>query len=473
MNGYSIEEVSSRIGGVPLARPSGAPLRGGPRASIDTRTLEEGEIFFAIPGERTDGHAFLAEAFRKGASFAVVRGDRSGALGAGLPLERVVAVPDTTEALVRLARAHRDRFSPEVHAVTGSNGKTTTKELLASIFEADAPALATIANYNTLLGLALTLLRLDGSHRRVVAELGISAPGEMARLASLARPHAAILTNAHAAHLEGLGSVESVAREKCVLLSSLEGERRVFVNGDDPVLLGAVRASGLAFRTFGTGAECDVRPESLEPWRTDGVRLRLAGGGTFAASLYGRHHAYNLLAALAAARAAGIPDETIERGLSAFRPPAGRFRPERVGGVLLVDDTYNANLASTLGAIEFLRNVEAAGKRILVLGDMRELGPREEEDHREAGRAAAAAGLDLLALVGESVRWTAEGALAAGLPAPRVLRVGERRGLGARLAADLEDGDCLVVKGSRALRMEEILADLRRSLAEASAGRRS
>ncbi|MFH1679028.1 MAG: cyanophycin synthetase, partial [Candidatus Eisenbacteria bacterium] len=195
--------------------------------------------------------------------------------------------------------------------------------------------------------------------------------------------------------------------------------------------------------------------------------------GDFTAPVYGMHNAYNLLAALAAARGAGIGPETVRRGLSRFEPPPGRFRPERAAGVLLVDDTYNANLASTRGAIEFLRNVETSGQRILLFGDMKELGPREEEDHREVGREAARARLDRLFLVGESVRWTAEEAIRAGLPVDRVVRARVREGLGARIAAETDTGDCLVIKGSRAMRMEEILGEIRRALAAAAAGGRS
>ncbi|MBM3321675.1 MAG: UDP-N-acetylmuramoyl-tripeptide--D-alanyl-D-alanine ligase [Candidatus Eisenbacteria bacterium] len=471
MNGYSVRELARILAGTPLGPAPAEGPRGGPSASIDTRTLRAGDLFFALPGEKTDGHRFVGEAFRKGASLAVVRKDRAGDLPADLPRERILAVADAEEALVRLAAAHRARFSPRLSAVTGSNGKTTTKELLAAILSADAPTLASPANFNTILGLSLTLLRLEVAHRWAVVELGISAPGEMDALGALARPDTALLTNAHAAHLEGLGSVKNVAREKCRLLSYLEGEAAVYANGDDPALLDAVARTGRTARTFGWSESCAVRPERVEPWNEDGVRLAV-GGEAFAAPVYGMHNAYNLLAALAVARGARLGAETIRAGLARFQPPPGRFRPERAGGVLLIDDTYNANLASARGAIDFLQHVKIEGKRVLVFGDMRELGDREEEDHREVGRAAARAGLDRLVLVGECVRWTAEEALRAGLPADRVERIEERQGLGARLASDLEAGDCLVIKGSRAMRMEEILGDLRSSLAAAAEGNR-
>jgi UDP-N-acetylmuramoyl-tripeptide--D-alanyl-D-alanine ligase len=470
MHPRKIEDLARSLSATPLAPPAGGPVPG-PRASVDTRTIRAGDLFFALPGERTDGHGYLEEAFRRGASFAFVRRDRAEAIPAAVPRDRVLAVEDTLAALVTLAGEHRGRYAPRVFAVTGSNGKSTTKELLAAILGAERPALASQANYNTLIGLSLTLLAVEEAHRFLVVELGISAPGEMEKLARLARPHVALFTNVHAAHSEGLGSVENIAREKCVLAGAVETGGFVWANGDDPRLLEALRRTGRPIRTFGTGAKCDIRPERVDAWRIDGVRLAFGPGELHRAPLYGMHNAYNLLAAVAVAKGEGLSPETITRGLSSFAPLPGRFRPEREGGVLLVDDTYNANLASSRAAIAFLRNVEMRGKRVLVFGDMKELGAREEEDHREVGRAAAEAGLDRLVLIGTSVRWTAEGAIEAGLPAGRILHAPDRKGLGAVVAADLSEGDSVVVKGSRAMRMEEILDDLRKALAAASARR--
>jgi len=469
MTAYTAEELARIVDGALLA-PFAGPASAVPGGAVDSREIGEGEIFFAIAGERTDGHRFLDEAFRRGASFAVVDRERSARLPSSLPRDRMIAVADPESALIALAGERRSRFTPPVCAVSGSNGKTTVKELLAAIFSADGPTLASAGNRNTRIGLSLTLLRLDETHRRVVVELGISAPGEMELLGRLARPDSAVLTNVHAAHLDELGSVEGVAREKCVLLAHLEGEKKIFINGDDPVLLKEARRSGLPCRTFGFGEGCDVRAAGIEPWRKEGIRVTLPAAPSYSVSLYGRHNAANLLAALAVALDSGIGEETIRRGLAAFAPPAGRFRPERTGGVLIVDDTYNANLASTLGAIEFLQNVECPGKRILLLGDMYELGSREEADHREAGRAAALAPVDLLFLVGERVRWTAAEASGAGLALEKIVFAGgDRSGLGGKIAAALAPGDCLVAKGSRAMKIEEILAETREALTRPSA----
>ncbi|RPJ43955.1 MAG: UDP-N-acetylmuramoyl-tripeptide--D-alanyl-D-alanine ligase, partial [Candidatus Latescibacterota bacterium] len=348
---YSSGDLERILSAAPLANP--APnAAGGPRASVDSRTVRAGDLFFALPGEKTDGHRFLGEAFRRGAALAIVRKDRAADLPADLRTGRTLAVDDTLEALVRLARAHRALFSPRVVAITGSNGKTTTKELLAAIFRAEGPALASPANYNTLIGLALTLLELGEEHGRLVVELGISAPGEMEALGALARPGAVLFTNVHAAHLQGLGSVENVAREKGTLAEFVEIGGSVHVNGDDPVLLAEMRRRRVDFRTFGFGDGCAFRPERVEPWGAEGVRVVLGGGERYCAPLYGMHGAYDLVAALAAAAGEGLSPETVASGLAAFAPPPGRFRPERAAGVLLVDDTYNANLASTRHAIE-------------------------------------------------------------------------------------------------------------------------
>jgi UDP-N-acetylmuramoyl-tripeptide--D-alanyl-D-alanine ligase len=468
---YSIADLRRVLSAAPIAEPLGDSV-GGPRASVDSRTIRPGEIFFAIPGERTDGHRFVSEAFRRGASIAIVRRDRSDDLPGAVPRERVLAVDDTSDALVRLARAHRALFSARVIAVTGTNGKTTTKDLLGAIFAAEAPTLASPGNYNTIIGLSLTLLGLEPAHRFLIVELGVSAPGEMEMLGSLARPAVALFTNIHAAHLEQLGSLENVAREKGALAEFVEEGGAVHVNGDDPLLVAEMRRRRIAFHTFGLGEGCELRPARIEPWGRDGVALAFASVEGYRAPLYGMPGVRNLVAAVATAKGEGLRPDTITRGLAHFSPPAGRFRPERAGGVLLIDDSYNANLSSALAAIEFLRNVSGAGRRILVFGDMKELGARAEEDHRSVGRAASEAGLDRLVLVGESVRWTAEEAVARGMPEARVLRVAEREGVGAELAAELDAGDCVVVKGSRAMRMEEILDDLRKALTATSAGGR-
>jgi len=471
---YQATEVARIVGGAVLAE-AGAEPTGGPAAAIDSRLIEGGEVFFALPGERTDGHRFLTEALRKGASLFVVAESHADKIAADLPRERTIAVNDPADALVRLARHHRLRFVVSLIAVTGSNGKTTVKELLASIFRTAGPTLASRVNYNTLLGLALTLLRLEEEHRWAVVEVGISAPGEMIALAELVRPlRRAVFTNVHAAHLEELGSVRHVAQEKVRLATAMTEGGTIHVNGDDAPLMHEIRALELQPRTFGRSPRCDLRPESVEPWREEGIRLVLPDGVAFEAPLYGEHNVYNLLAAIDAARTAGLGDETIARGLAAFRPPPGRFHPERIGGVLLIDDTYNANLASTLGAIAFLHHREGPGRRFLLFGDMFELGTREEADHREVGRAAARAGLDRLWLVGSRTAWTAEAAAEAGLDEGRIIADGrDRAALVDQIAATLAPGDCLVAKGSRAMRMEEILHAVRERLAaETAEGRR-
>ncbi|MFH1277835.1 MAG: UDP-N-acetylmuramoyl-tripeptide--D-alanyl-D-alanine ligase [Candidatus Eisenbacteria bacterium] len=468
---YSAGELVRILSGETLAATGGPGAAGGPAACIDSRLLREGEIFFALAGERTDGHRFLEGAFREGASLAVVRKDRIGELPGGLPLQRIIAVDDPAGALLALARHHRRRYDPLLIAVTGSNGKTTTKDLLAAIFAAHGPTLATKGNYNTFCGVALTLLGLGPEHRFAVIELGISAPGEMDVLGALAAPGGAVFTNAHGAHLEGLGTVEKVADEKTVLIDHVAPGGRIWVNGDDAALMNAARRRGAPFRTYGLGGSNEIRPARRDPWNLRGVEVEIEGAGSFRASLWGEHHLANLVAALAVALGEGVPPDVIARGLATFEPAPGRFRPERVGGVLLVDDTYNANLASTLGAVRFLEKAAIEGRRALLFGDMLELGPREEEDHRAVGRAVAEAMLDRLWLAGERTRWTAEEAVSRGLPRDRIFTAGaDRTGLGGRIAGDLAPGDCLVEKGSRGMKMEEILDDVRSRLAGAPTG---
>lgn len=469
MKGYTSTEVAQFISGKLTTGGGTSTVRGGPKASIDTRAIQGGEIFFALAGEKTDGHNFIQEAFRAGASMAVVRRDRLSGLPESIPLERVIAVEDPLVALQRFAAIHRDMMHAQIIAVTGSNGKTTTRELIAAIFSAHSRTLSPEGNYNTVIGTALTLLRLEPDHEWAVLELGISAPGEMYTIARMVRPGTAVLTNVHAAHLEELGSVADVAREKCVLLSHMSGSKRVFINGDDPLLMKETRSGAGEPITFGIGHTCDVRPTLVDPWGAKGVSVTMEDGASFSAEIFGRHQVHNLLAAVAVARDAGLDDRTITRGLSDFfRPPEGRFHPSIEFGILLVDDTYNANAVSTAGAVEFLGR--QSGGRFLLFGDMFELGESEEAEHREVGRAIADADLDGVYLVGERVRWTAEGAVSAGYPEERITHAaGAREALAEKIASRLGPGDCLVAKGSRAMRMEEILTMIREALQAAPA----
>ncbi len=422
--------------------------------STDTRSLAEGELFFALTGPNFDGNEFLPVAAGRGAAGAVVsRGDDSD-----LPQ---ILVDDTRVALGRLAAAWRNHFSPTVIGITGSNGKTTVKELLAACL--GETALATRGNLNNDIGLPLMLLELGPEHEYGVFEMGCSRPGDIAWLAELARPDIGVVTNAGPAHLEGLGSVEGVARTKGELFAALGESAVAIVNADDPwsglwqSLAGPARVV-----TFGMRGEADVT--AVEPVTTTrGSRFRLVTADATAAvelPLPGEHNVMNACCAAAAALAAGIPLETIATRLASARDVGGRLvRLTARGGATLYDDTYNANPASLAAAARFLAGQSRPAW--MVVGDMLELGPEEAIIHESAGGELRAAGIERVYCLGELSRHLARGF---GGGARHFEDAGA---LIEALRGELTSEVNVLVKGSRGMRMERIVRALARSGGEA------
>ncbi len=425
--------------------------------SIDTRTLAPGELFVAIAGPRHDGHDHLADAVARGAAGAIVANGRPlPELPAELP---VVAVDETTQALGRLAAGHRSAFGGPVVAITGSNGKTTTKEMCAAILAAAGPCLHTPGNLNNQYGLPLTLLRRSPEHRFAVVEIGMNHRGEIAPLAAIARPSVGLVTNVGTAHIEHLGSREEIAREKGDLLAALGPEGiGVIPTDDDYASALAARVRGRVWR-FGHTSRADVCAERVAP-EAQGFGFELAtpagSARAFVAGL-GETAVANALAAAAAALAAGASLTHVVEGLAGYRPVAGRLeRRELPVGAVLIDDSYNANPQSMEVALRMLAASPAAGRRIAVLGDMGELGPTSDKAHREAGRLAAQLGLDRLFALGAQAERVAAGAREAGMSASRIHVGASHEDLAERLQGELAAGDWVLVKGSRSMRMERI-----------------
>lgn len=433
--------------------------------TTDTRVAAPGALFVALRGERHDAHAFLAEAARAGAAAAVVS-DAAAPGAAGLPR---LLVADTLAALGAVAHHHRRRFDLPVVGVTGSNGKTTTREMVAAILATRGPVLKTEGNLNNEVGVPLTLLRLEASHRAAVVELGMSHPGEIARLCALARPQVGVVTNAAAAHLEGLGSVEGVADAKAELYQGLPPGGVAVANADDPRMLRRAQASGRRLLTFAAGRQRRGDVVVLEVLSQDagGLRFLLGIGNRevpIALGLVGAHNAANAAAAACAAIALGCSDAEIARGLAAVAPVGRRLRLERLpSGVLLVDDCYNANplsMAAALGTLVELARAEG-GRPLAVLGDMLELGAEGPALHRQVGAGAAAAGLHRLLCFGPLARELQAGAVAAGLPPGQAFHTEDVAALAARARAELAAGDVLLVKASRGMRLERLVEALR------------
>jgi UDP-N-acetylmuramoyl-tripeptide--D-alanyl-D-alanine ligase len=428
--------------------------------STDTRPLRAGNLFIALAGERFDGHDCLAEALQKGAAGLLIRTDRRQALASVAEGTPVIGVTDTLWALGEIARDWRLRFPVPLVAITGSSGKTTTKEMLAAIVSPSRKLLATEGNLNNLIGLPRTLLGLRQGHEVIIVEMGTSTPGEIPRLAAIARPDIGLITNIGPAHLEGLGSLESVREEKGGLFAAMAGRGTAILNRDDEQIgILARRWRGDAI-TFGLETSADVAAGRIETAGLGESRFNLiiAGVGVpVRLQAPGRHNVRNALAAAAAAMALGFDRHAIAEGLSRFSPVPGRMeiRPLPNGSFLILD-TYNANPASVRAALETLQGLRGAAKAVAVLGDMLELGPDAEKLHAEIGEALVESGVSRVFLKGTLSRSTADGALRKGFGKERIVFFEEPGDVIATLLAHLGKGDWVLVKGSRKMKMEAV-----------------
>jgi UDP-N-acetylmuramoyl-tripeptide--D-alanyl-D-alanine ligase len=422
--------------------------------STDSRSLPPGCLFIALRGERFDGHTFVEQALAQGAAAVMVADDYDTA---HLAPHSVLVVDDTRLALGRLAAWQRRRMPAKLLAITGSNGKTTVKEMVAAIASAHAgpdAVLATAGNFNNDIGMPLTLLRLAPSHQFAVIEMGMNHPGELDYLSRLAQPDVALVNNALRAHLEGLGSVAAVARAKGEIYNGLKPDGIALYNADDPNAdIWRALTEGKSRIGFGL-AQGEVRADCR--LRALGADLNLhTPAGTVEISLQvpGEHNARNAVAAAAAAQALGIPLEAIARGLASFNGVKGRLQSHAcILGARLIDDTYNANPDSVTAAIRVL--AAQSGTRLLVLGDMGELGANAAQLHTEIGLEARQAGIDRLLCLGEMSLNAAE---AFGAGAMHFERIEE---LLAEVENALAPGITVLVKGSRFMKMERVVKSL-------------
>jgi len=460
MANFTLKEIAEATGGSMVGEAGEAC-----GVSTDSRQVAPGQLFVALRGERFDGHDFVAAAAERGVTLFLV--DRRWQEEHQLPEGcSAVVVEDTLKGLGDLAAWHRRRFQLRVVAVTGSNGKTTTKEMLAGILAQTGPGLKTEGNLNNLIGLPLTLLRLTGRERWAVLELGMSAFGEIDRLAEIAGPDVGIITNAFPAHLETLGSVEGVAKAKGELFLRLKAGAVAVYNVDDPLISRCPTPANVNRLTFGLrGAEVSSASIKSLGKKGESFTLRLPQEEQpVVLRAYGRHNVYNALAAAAAAHALGISGELIRLGLEEFTPYDKRFQLEEISGVTLIDDSYNANPASMAAALRTLKEVREEGRAAAVLGDMLELGVGTEGAHRELGRLAAGC-VERLYLLGGMAAEMAAGAREAGLPESSVLVAADHDQIARELIGWLKKGDCVLFKGSRCMRMERVAQAVRDALA--------
>lgn len=451
--------------GFVAASCGGELLRGSPEAAVnrvctDSREARPGDLFIALRGERFDAHQFLPDVAAKGAAAVVVE---PGKLISPPPSCAVIAVPDTRTALARLAAAYRAEFSLPVIAVAGSNGKTTTKELIASVLRRGLNTLASEASFNNDIGVPLTLLRLEKEHQAAVVEVGTNHPGELAPLVRMAQPRLGVITNIGREHLEFFGDLAGVAEEEGKLAEGLPASGKLFLNGDDGWSDAIARRTPARVVRVGLGDKNDWRGRDLKlaasgvSFFVDAPRPDLSG--EYRIPLLGRHQVINALFALAVGEELGLGRSALWDGLANCAPAKMRLQLWEHHGVQVLEDCYNANADSVGAALQTLAELPCKGRRIAVLGDMLELGPHTAAAHAEVGRRAAELGVGQLFAVGRQAGVMAQGARAAGLT--RVIEFPDVEPAGSALKHFVKPGDLVLLKASRATRLERVSEALR------------
>ena len=432
--------------------------------SADSRQIARGDVFFALAGERVDGHDFVESAFEAGAAGVVVTENwlnEKAATGRFPPNRWILTGPSPLAALQQLAQYWRDKHDLTVVGVTGSVGKTTVKEMTAQVLSAFGKdtVLKTSGNLNTEIGLALELLKLNPQHRYAVLEMGMYQRGDIALLANIARPKLGIVTNVQANHLERTGSIEATAQAKAELVHALPPEGLAILNGDDRLVRFMCGSSRCPAMLFGLRKQLDLSGQNVCSQGRSGFKLSVRHGAKLVpvtCSVPGAHNAINILPAAAAAHHLGLSWEGIVDSLRVVSiPDRLSYLPGPLGSTIL-DDRYNASAPSVIAAIDLL--MSEPGRKLALLGDMYELGAEEEAQHRLVGQHAA--GLDYLILVGPRTRWIAEEALSAGLALERIVTAKDNEEAADAARSLLKTGDTLLVKGSRGLRLEEVVKAL-------------
>ena len=450
MKALSLREVQHAVKGRWLARPEAELLVSS--VVTDSREAAAGALFVALPGEHVDGHDFVQDAFSRGAVGALV----TRPVGPS-PRDRfLIQVPETVAALGALARYYRSLLSATVIGVTGSNGKTTTKEMVAHLLEASAVVVKAPKSFNNFIGVPLTLLSIEPRTDFAVLELGTSAPGEIRRLATIARPHIGVITNIGPTHLEHLGSVAGVAKAKAELLDVLGEEGTAVLNWDDDWCRRVAPKAAGKLVTFGLTTEADVFATGIVQ-ELHRLRFLLNGVQEVVLPVAGIHNLSNALAAAAVGRRAGLNQADIAARFADFRLPHMRLEEVAVGEVTFINDAYNANPVSMSAALSEFSRREASGRKLFVAGDMKELGPESARYHRELGLRVAAHHLDRLFAVGEFAADVAAGAVAGGFPGEVVQTFAAVDELVAALLAEMRAGDVVLVKGSRAMQLERVI----------------
>lgn len=424
--------------------------------SDNSKAVVPGSLFLALRGERFDAHDFLSDVVAAGAAALLVH-DAAKLVGLNAP---AIIVDDTRRALGRLGAFVRAHLSSRIVAVGGSNGKTTTKHLVGSVLSAHLKGSQSPKSFNNDIGVPLTILGASTSDHYVVLELGTNHPGELSPLSLIARPDIAVITSIGPEHLEGFGDLDGVRREEAALLDGLAPHGLAIVNGDDKPLLKLIRGRVPRLVTFGFDGDNELAIASVE-CTLEEVRFIIRDGETeFCLPMPGRHNASNALAAIAVGREFGLDDASIRHALATCSRPEMRMQLTRWRNITILNDAYNANPASMEAALLTIAEAHVPGRRIAVLGEMREMGASSELMHRHIGQLAATSKIDLLVCVGEAARPLADAAILAGMPQGRIHLVPDSQAAAEFLPPILVDGDTVLLKGSRGVKLERVTEPL-------------
>jgi UDP-N-acetylmuramoyl-tripeptide--D-alanyl-D-alanine ligase len=460
----TLEEISKAVGGT-LEGPGNVKVRG---YSIDSRTLNAGELFFAIRGPRFDGHQFVQQAFEKKAAGVVVELPSPGLRppspeGRGPVPE--IRVPSTVEALQNLARDVRRRWGMPIIGVTGSAGKTTTKEMISAVLGKKFTVLRSVGNLNNEFGLPLCLLRAERYQTIGVLEMGMSAKGEIRKLASIAEPNEGVVTNVNPVHLEFFKSVDEIAEAKAELLEGLHDPKIAYLNNDDSRVRSMARKFTGKIVTYGVKSVASFKVQQMQDLGLEGTAFTIHHGRrdlNFALPLLGQHNVANAIAAIAVGATHEVPWEQMREAIGEMK--AEKMRGQVIKfreGFAAIDDSYNSNPRALSEMIRFLGRLQGYQRKILVAGEMLELGPDGPELHRNCGREAARAGLELIVAVQGQATEILEGALEAGMDRSRLKFMRDAVQTGDLLARTLRKGDVVLIKGSRGVKLDQTLDTLR------------
>lgn len=426
--------------------------------TTDSRRVAAGDLFIPLKGETFDGHDYIAASLTSGASGAITHRDVSP-----VPGKTVIRVEDTLRALADIARYYRTKFPVPLVGITGSVGKTCTKDMVTCVLAMKYRVLKTKGNLNNEIGLPLTLLGLDESHEAAVVEMGMSGFGEISRLTSVARPDIAIITNIGMSHIEKLGSRQNILKAKMEIFEGLSKNGLAILNGDDALLAGLKGLLDVRTVFYGLGEEADYQAYNIKTAGERGSHFQIVLGSceyTVHVPAPGIHNVHNALAAIAAGLEMGVSPEEVLRGIEAFSPGKMRLNIITAGTVKILNDTYNASPQSMEAALNVLSDIRGKGSTIAVLGDMLEMGEWAAKAHYDVGKYAAATGLNYLVTVGEAAHNIALGALEGGMEPGRIERLDSNSGAVTYLKGLLKEGDTVLVKGSRGMKMEEIVEQL-------------